>query len=117
MAPFHKPTASRKPQARRESGDFAPQLPLRRGSRNINIWATDAEDDQDTSGDQSSGLLQRNSNDTFRQFLEEEEDGITATGGTKKSSKDRDYVNSSAEDIIDQRQVCKQPKRLSVALP
>ena len=77
MGPFDQPSDLRSASKPRQSGDNVPLLPLqrksRRGSRNQNIWNEETED-VDFDKETRAALLARNSSDTFREFLEEEEE-------------------------------------------
>ena len=73
MPPHSK---SRDPRHRRlpqESGDSLPLLPMRHGLRNTSVW----NDDHDDKERGSTSLPQRKSEDSFYDFLEDEEDEST----------------------------------------
>jgi hypothetical protein len=100
MAPLDKASASRHVPPSRESGDFVPLLPLSRKSRNKNIWAGDSNGADDY---QNSRLLQRKSNDSFRDFLDEEEDDPVAEGTSRipldEMGEDLDEANGQEDDV------------------
>lgn len=72
MGPFSKINGPRRPQPARESGDHVPLLPLQHGSQNLNIWNDD--EDEVVATIENALLKHRESNDSFQEFLEDDEE-------------------------------------------
>jgi hypothetical protein len=67
MSSFGRSTDPRRPLAPRNSGDYVPLLPMQHGSRNLNIWGADNQDNDLLVGSQgekhSTKTLLRHSED------------------------------------------------------
>ena len=77
MGPFSKAKDHRNPQPQ-ESDDYVPLLPVRRGSRSVNIWNTE-EDDQELSPKRNNRLP---SGDPLYRLVDSEDGDIEDTDGS-----------------------------------
>lgn len=78
MGPFSKAKDPRNPQPPQESDDYVPLLPVRRGSRSVNIWNTE-EDDQELSPKRYN---RRPSRDPLYRLVDSEDGDIEDANGS-----------------------------------
>jgi hypothetical protein len=103
MGRFDKPSDPRSPARPRQSGDNVPLIPLRRelrrGSRNRNSWNDDTEEET-FSHETRRALLAEKSSDSFRGFLEEEDedtDRLLDANGWDEAAVDIEQTESDME--------------------
>jgi len=100
MGRFDKPSDPRNPARPRQSGDNVPLIPLRRrGSRNRNSWNDDTEE-PDFTHETRTALLAEKSSDSFRGFLEEEDedtDRLLDANGWDEAAVDIEQTDSDME--------------------
>jgi hypothetical protein len=105
MGRFDKPSDPRSPARPRQSGDNVPLLPLRRGSRNQNIWNNDG-DEEDFTPETRRKLLERKSEDTFHEFLDEENEDteglLGANGHGEGAAMEMEPLKPSTDSEIDE---------------
>ena len=102
MGPFDKPSDPRGPAKPRQSGDNVPLLPLRsgprRGSLNQNIWNDGPEEDEFALHTRRT-LLAKKSNDSFHEFLEEEDEDTDRLLGANEVGGEAIDVGQTESDL------------------